>query len=228
MTDMNKPHGGEQPHTRTQAGSARATTGASARKEAGAVREGSRSSTDAPRQGAEGTADARRRDGEAGAEAVRRAGGTASDTLRRGAQPAAESQLRMAQDTARKFEEAGRKIAGAAKGTTGDESRLMAMPNAAEGGLRDLQETMGGLVEGVVRTNLRMAQELFRRNDPASVAELQQRFLREYTDALLQGGAALAQAVHRIAEEAPRPSEEQTERRGQANQDQQRFHAAAE
>ena len=212
MTDMNKPHGGEQSHTRTQAGSARATTGASARKEAGAVRQGSRSSTDAPRQGAEETAAAMRRDGEAGAEAVRRAGDTASDTLRRGAQPVAESQLRMAQDAARKFEEADRRIAGAAKGSTGDESRLLAMPNAAEGGLRDLQQTMGGLVEGVVRSNLRMAQELFRRNDPASVAELQQRFLREYTDALLQGGAALAQAVHRIADETPRPREEKLRR----------------
>ena len=207
MTDMNKPHSGKQPHTGTQAGGARVTTDAPAHKRAGAVQQGSRSSTDAPRQGAEGTADAMRRDGEAGVEAVRRAGGTASDTLRRGAQPAAESQPRMARDAARKFEEAGRKIAGAAKGSTGDESRLMAMPNAAEGGLRDMQQTMGGLVEGVVRTNLRMAQELFRQNDPASVAELQQRFLREYTDALLRGGAALAQAVRRVADETPRPPE---------------------
>jgi hypothetical protein len=208
MTDMNKPHGGKHPHTRTQAGSVRATTDASPHKGAGAVQQGGRSSTDAPRQRAEVTADARPRDGEAGAEAVRRAGSAPSDTLRRGAQPVAESQPRMAQDAARKFEEASRKIAGAAKGTTGDESRLMAMPNAAEGGLRDLQQNMAGLVEGVVRTNLRMAQELFRQNDPASVAELQQRFLREYTEALLQGSAALAQAVRRIADDAPCPREE--------------------
>ena len=134
----------------------------------------------------------------------------------------------MAQDAARKFEEAGRMMAGAAKGATADESRLMAMPGAAEGGLQDLRQNMAGLVEGVVRTNLRMAQELLRRDDPASVAELQRRFLREYTDALLQGGAALAQAVRRIAEEAPSPSEERTGRRGQASQDQKRFQAAAE
>ena len=75
---------------------------------------------------------------------------------------------------------------------------------------------------------MRMAQELFRRNDPASVAELRRRFLREYTDALLQGGVALAQAVRRIAEEAPRPSEEQTERRGQANQGTSPVQTAAE
>ncbi len=121
---------------------------------------------------------------------------------------AAEGQLRMAQEAAREFEAAGRKMAGATEGATGDESRLMAVPSAAEGGVRDLQRSMAGLVEGVVRTNLRVAQELFRRNDPASVAELQQRFLREYTDALLQGGAALAHAVRRIADETPRPPEE--------------------
>ncbi len=121
---------------------------------------------------------------------------------------AAEGQLRMAQGAAREFETAGRKMAGATEGATGDESRLMAVPSAAEGGVRDLQRSMAGLVEGVVRTNLRVAQELFRRNDPASVAELQQRFLREYTDALLQGGAALAHAVRRIADETPRPPEE--------------------
>ena len=204
MAAINKPRDGKQPHSRARAGrtangSAGATTTASARKGA-----------------------------EAAADAASRAGDAASDTPRGNIQAAAESQLRMAQDAAQKFEDAARKMAGATKGATEDESRLMALPNAAEGGLRDLRQNMAGLVEGVVRTNLRMAQELFSRNDPASVAELQRRFLREYTDALLRGGAALAQAVQRIAEETPRPSEKQTEQRGQANQDQQRFQAAGE
>lgn len=173
-------------------------------------------------------ADATKPRGGTGPYSRARAGGAASGTPHGKPQAAVDAQQRMAEDAARKFEAAGRKMAGAAEGTTGDGSRLMAMPNAAEGGLRDLQQNMAGLVEGVVRTNLRMAQELFRRNDPASVAELRQRFMREYTDALLQGGAALAQAMHRIAEETPRLPEEQTERRGQANQDQQRVQAAAE
>lgn len=204
MADINKPRGGKQPHSRVRAGggadgSARATTAASARKSAGAA-----------------------------ADAASRVADAAGDTPRGNIQAAAESRLRMAWDAARKFEDAARKMAGAAEGATEDRSRLMAMPNAAEGGLRDLRQNMAGLVEGVVRTNLRMAQELLRRNDPASVAELQRRFLREYTDALLQGGAALAQAVHRIADEAPRPSEEQAERRGPANQGPSRVQTAAE
>lgn len=184
MADINKPRRGMQPRSRVGAGggangSARATTAASSRNSAGAA-----------------------------ADAASRVGDAASHPPRGNTQAAAESQLRMAQDAAREFGEASRKMAGAAERIDGDESRLMAMPDAAEGDVRDLRQNMAGLVEGVVRTNLRVAQELLRRSDPASVAELQRRFLREYTDALLQGGAALAQAVRRIADEAPRPPEE--------------------
>jgi hypothetical protein len=143
-----------------------------------------------------------------GAEAVRPAADAAGETPRRNTQAMAESRLRMAQEAALKFEEARHKMAGATGGTTADPLGLMALPNAAEGGLRDLQQSMAGLVEGVVRSNLHMAQELFRQDDPASVAALQQRFMREYVDALLQGSAALAHAVRRIADETPRPLEE--------------------
>lgn len=82
--------------------------------------------------------------------------------------------------------------------------RLAALPSAAEGGLRDLQQGMAGLVEGVARTNLRAAQEMFRLGDPVPMIELQQRFAREYTDALVRNGAALAGAVpHRRRNAAP-------------------------
>jgi hypothetical protein len=83
-----------------------------------------------------------------------------------------------------------------------------ALPSAAEGGLRDLQQGVAGLFEGVLRTNLRVAQEVFRMGDPAAVIELQQRFVREYMDALLQGGATAARAVRRTADETLRPLEE--------------------
>jgi hypothetical protein len=85
----------------------------------------------------------------------------------------------------------------------------MALPNAAQGGLRDLQQGVTGLVEGVVQTNLRAAQELFRLANPAPFVELQQRFAREYTDALLRNSATLVRAVRRTADETLRPLEEQ-------------------
>ena len=113
-----------------------------------------------------------------------------------------------------------RKVADAARGTTENVRRLMVLPNAAEGGLRDLQQGMVGLVEGVVQTNLRVAQELFRLANPAPFVELQQRFAREYTDTLVRNSATLVRAVRRTADETLRPLEEQLA--------QQRFQTAAE
>jgi hypothetical protein len=101
----------------------------------------------------------------------------------------------------------------------------MALPNAAEGGLRDLQQGMAGLVEGVMQTNLRAAQELFRLANPAPIVELQQRFVREYTETLLRNTATMVRATRRTADETLRPLEEQIR---QADQGQQRSQAAAE
>ena len=104
--------------------------------------------------------------------------------------------------------------------------------SAAEGGLRDLQQGVTGLFEGVVQTNLRVAQELFRLANPAPLVELQQRFAREYTDTMLRNGATLIRAMRRTADETLRPLEQQIERqqREQANQNQgqSRFQTAAE
>ena len=175
-------------------------------------------------------ADVARRGSEAGAEAMRRAGDAATDTARRGTQAVVESQRRIAQDAAQRFEEVSRKVADAARGTTENVRQLMALPNAAQGGLRDLQQGVTGLVEGVVRTNLRAAQELFRLANPAPFVELQQRFAREYTDTVLRNSATLVRAVRRTADETLRPLEQQIEqqRREQANQGGQRFQNAAE
>ena len=104
----------------------------------------------------------------------------------------------------------------------------MVLPNAAEGGLRDFQQGMAGLVEGVVRTNLRIAQEMFRPARPAPLVGLQQRFAREYTDTLLQNSAALVRAVRRTADETLRPLEQQIEQRAGANENDLRFQTAAE
>ena len=88
------------------------------------------------------------------------------------------------------------------------------------------------MFEGVVQTNLRAAQELFRLANPAPFVELQQRFAREYTDTLVQNGATLVRAMRRTADETLRPLEQQIERqqREQANENQgpSRFQTAAE
>ena len=213
MADINKPQ------------DARAAADAAIRRSAEAVQQGGRATSDVLRQGAEVGADVERRGVEAGADTARRFADAANDTARRSAQAVAEAQRQIAQDAAQRFEEVSRKVAEAAQGTTENLRQLMALPNAAEGGLRDLQQGVTDLVEGVVQTNLRAAQELFRLANPAPVVELQQRFAREYTDTLMQNSATLVRAMRRTADEALRPLEEQIRQREQVGQ---RFQNAAE
>jgi hypothetical protein len=72
---------------------------------------------------------------------------------------------------------------------------LMAFGGIAQGGAQDLQSCLNGLVEGVIRTNLRLAQEIFLVESPRAFVELQQRFLRDYFDVFQQGAAALIRAT---------------------------------
>ena len=211
MAEINKPQDNQ-----------RANADAAIRKDADAMQQGGHATADALRQNAEAGADVARRGTEAGADAARRGAELANDTARRGTQAVVESQRQIAQDAAQRFEEVSRKVAEAARGTTENMRQLMALPNAAEGGLRDMQQGVTGLVEGVVQTNLRAAQELFRLANPAPFVELQQRFAREYTDTVLRNSATLVRAMRRTADETLRPLEQQIERqqREQANQTQ--------
>jgi hypothetical protein len=230
MAETNKPQEAKQPASQAAIAAKDSTRAVetAVRNGGEAVQQGGRAGGEALRQGAEATADVARRGSEAGAETLRRAGNVAGDMTRRGAQAVVESQRQIVQDAAERFEEVSRKIAQATQGTTENVRRLMALPNAAEGGLRDLQQGMTGLFEGVVQTNLRVAQELFRLANPAPIVELQQRFVREYTDTLVQNSATLVRAMRRTADETLRPLEEQLEQRRGANQNDARFQTAAE
>jgi hypothetical protein len=215
MADINKP----------QDARATAATDAAVRRGAEAVQQGGHVTGEALRQNAEVGADVARRSIEAGADSARRGAELANDTARRSAQAVADAQRQIAQDAAQRFEEVSGKVAEAARGTTENVRQLMALPTAAEGGLRDLQHGVAGLIEGVVQTNLRAAQELFRLANPAPIVELQQRFAREYTDTLLRNSATLVRAMRRTADETLRPLEEKIR---QADQGQARSQTAAE
>jgi len=75
---------------------------------------------------------------------------------------------------------------------------------------------VAGLVEGVVQTNLRATQELFRLANPVAVIELQQRFAREYLDTVMQNTVTLVRAVRRTADETLHPLEMQLQQRRKA------------
>ena len=189
-----------------------------ARRSAEAVMQRDRVAGDALRQSAHVTAEVTRQGTQASVEAMRRAGETANETVRRSTQVVAEGQRQIAQEAAQTFQEVSRQMAQAAQGTSEEVRRLATLPQAAEGGLRDLQQSMAGLVEGVVQANLRAAQELFRLVNPAPVVELQQRLAREYLDTVMQGTATLVRAVRRTADETLHPLEARIEQRQSAHQ----------
>lgn len=187
--------------------------------------ETTRSFQAAARSGAQTMSDMARQ----GAEAMHRASDAASETTNRGAQALAEGQRALAQAAAERFADMSQRAAQAVQATTEDMRALMVLPNAARGGLRDMQQGFANLADETVRTNVRAAQELFRLYNPSTVIELQQRFAREYLSAFLEGSAALVRAARRTADEALQPLEQQIERRRQqANEDQRRYRHAAE
>jgi hypothetical protein len=59
----------------------------------------------------------------------------------------------------------------------------------------DMGRSITTLIDGVVQTNLRAAQELLRVDNPEAFMELQQRFVREYMATLMQGTMALVSAM---------------------------------
>src|SRR4051812_27658721 len=223
MAETNNPSETKQSVQQTTA-----ATNEAARRAADAAQQGGRAAGDAARQGAQVTADVARQGAQAGADAMRRASDAARETLRRSTQAVAEGQRQIAEDAAKRLQETSRKIAEVARGTSEDVNRFFTLPTAAEGGLRDMQQGVAGLVEGVVQTNLRATQELLRLTDPAAVIELQQRFVREYMDTLMRGTATLVHAIRRTADETLRPLEEQVEQRRQAQVREGRYHQAEE
>ncbi len=210
MVDINKPQDAKAATAQTMGAADEA-----ARRGVEAAQQGGRAASEAVRQSASVTADMTRQGTQAASEAVRRLSDATSETFQRSTQAVAEGQRQMAQDAAQRFEEMSRKVVEAARGTSENVSRFFMLPNAAEGGLYDMRKGVAGLVEGVVQTNVRASQEMFRLSSPAAVIELQQRFAREYMDMLMQSTAAMVGAIRRTADETLRPLEAQVAQRKQ-------------
>src|SRR5689334_4926509 len=170
------------------------------------------------RRGGQFAAEARRRAGEAGSDALDRGGRASSESLRQRTQELADSQQQIIRDAAEQFEEFSHKAAQAFQGVGEDVRSLIALPSAAKGGLQDWQQGVNGLIEGVVRTNLRAAQEFFRLANPTGFLEIQHRFAREYLDAVIENSAILVRAVRRTADETLGPLEQQINQRRSARQ----------
>lgn len=193
----------------------RGTPQEAGRAGAAQMRQGAEAGAETGMRAGQATAAMMREGSEAGAETMRRMGEATGTTARRSARDVADGGRRIAEGAAHEMEQTAERYADALRQMAHDLSRLMMMPRTAGGGLQEMQEAVGQMVNGVMRTNLRMTQEMLRRTNPGAVVELQGAFMREVLESFVEGGATVLRATRRTADEALRPLEEQLGRRGE-------------
>jgi hypothetical protein len=144
------------------------------------------------------------------AETMKSAADTAAEGMARTAETISASQHTILSKASEELAETSRKIFEKSRGNAEVLRTLMTLPSAAEGGLQDMQRSVVGLVQGVVRTNLTLMEEMFKVKSPQAYIDLQHRFVREYLDGLLEGVTMLVRATRRTADETLRPLEQRT------------------
>ena len=149
-------------------------------------------------------------------EAAERGGEAMGEAARQNMETATEQGSRFVQGAAQEVEKTGRSLAGMVEEAAAGMRSLMGTPGFNPSGFQDAQQALSKLVQGVMATNMRFADELLRRTGPSTVVDLQRQFLREYFDALAQGGTLLLRAARQAAEESLRPLERQMSERGGA------------
>lgn len=168
------------------------------------MRQGARTASEAVTRVGNATVDVTQRSSQVGAEAMRRVGDAASEALRQSAGVLAETQREFVHKAAEQFEHASQRLAQATETTSAEFRAFLTSPSANNDGLWDLQRSVAGFVEGVMRTNLQASQELLRLADPGALVALQQRFVRGYLSMLTQGTAVVLRATRNSADETLR------------------------
>jgi len=165
------------------------------------------------RESGEATADAMRRGGNASADAMRHLGEAAADSTRRNTNVLADEQRRFVESTTEQLERTARVMAQAVQERAQDMRTMMVLPRISGEGLGDMQQGFERLVQGVIQTNLRSAEQLFRLADTGRYVAAQQQFLREYLSTLFEGTTILVRSVRQLADQALQNLEQQVEQR---------------
>lgn len=147
------------------------------------------------------------RSGQAGAETMRHLSAAGARTAQRNAQGMIDVQQDFIAETAQQVEETIRGFSRTLAETARDWRDLMSLPRAGGAALQDVQRTMGHTAEAIMRTNLDAMREIFRTTSPMALAGLQQRFMRDYLAALLDGSTAVVRAVRQSAGQMLEPLE---------------------
>jgi len=135
----------------------------------------------------------------------------AGEAAQRGMQAARKGTRDFIEITAGHVGEMSQRVAKAAEQTTEDLRTLMTIPGFG-GGMQDMQHAMTGILNRVMQVNMRASQEVFRVANPGAIIELQQRFVHQYLNGLIEGSAEILRASRQLAEEGLRPIEERMQK----------------
>jgi hypothetical protein len=140
-------------------------------------------------------------------------GNGAAEMVRRGAAAA-----RTTAEAVRQGEKAGAEVVGQASATAEEAQRttrslwagnqdlwrMLPGQGATPGNLPEMSQAFAGLFSDMVRTNLRIGQEVVRFANPLAMIEAQQKLVRGYLDAIVAGQAMLLGVARGTAEDARR------------------------
>jgi hypothetical protein len=147
--------------------------------------------------------------GRGGTEALHLTHATATEVARCAAAAGLESGRHLFETSTKQIEEFSHQMTKTIQAVTEEMRGLVQLP-AVNGGLRDLQQAIAGLIAGVTQTNLRVTQEMFRLNGPGAALDLQRRVAGEYFDTFVEGQTAILRAAQRTVEDTLRPLERWT------------------
>lgn len=161
-----------------------------------------------------GGAEVAHRSVDATAELAQRSGETVTRLAHEGAAKAgalAELPGRAARAGAAAAEAGGQRAAEAMQGGAVDFWRMV---SAGPGGLREMQAAVAEFYTEAMRSNLRMAQDMFRLIDPVGLLQGQQRMAHQMLDTMLAGQASLFGAAKQAADQAAKTAAREADRPG--------------
>ncbi len=130
----------------------------------------------------------------------------------------ADEHRRFVENTTEQLERTARTVAQAVQERAQDVRTLMVLPRVSGEGFGDMQQGLERLVQGVIQTNLRSAEQLFQLADAGRFVAAQQQFVREYLGTLFEGTTILVRSVRQLADQALHTLEQQLDQRRQENQ----------
>ncbi len=153
-----------------------------------------------------------------GAAAVQPSGPAAAEPRHRGdhamtnAAAATGGDRTMFEDMAAEFDRFSRQMARTMEQGTVNLHEAMLQPADTAETLRDLQDAMTAMINGVMQSNLRLTLALLHMDGPSAMLEAQHRFIQDYGDALLHGGSTFIHLTRRTADRTLHPIQQRIDR----------------